>query len=553
MNGNTFTFVALAVVAGLWLWIAAALRIVYRPRRPREGPMTTELRDDPPAVVNLVTHDWRVTASAAAATVLDLARRGVVEIVQVSPERDVIELRRPRREVTDLLPYERQVLDHLRRRAVDGVVPAAALTTGPTTASDAWWNRFRRAVEKDARQRGLSQRRYPAAVFAGHAVAVAVLVVWLLLAFAASDNAAPDASPKLWAILLAVGTVGVVVVAAARADRSRQRDTDSGLAAASHWLGVRRGYTEVGRYDELPPAAVVLYERHLAYAAAMDAAQRAVARLPLSAEDDRRGWSNHGGRWRQIEVDYPTRRIGWGMGPGRAIVTGVLWTATLLIPIIVLARVGTSVRSDLEDFARSAGQVSDPASALYDETMADHLALAATVVLAVALAAIAVHAVVLGGVRLGRGLLDAGQERLVQGTVVRRRTWPRRRGTEEVQVHWVAVDDGSTDRVRAYVVRAPIATGLQQDDQVELSATRYLGFVRSARVTVPAPTLAPPRPVDQLPGPPALPPVHWTERLGTPGAPAVEDDADEPVGLPIGAAALARQLQRLFAAMGTRR
>jgi hypothetical protein len=47
--------------------------------------------------------------------------------------------------------------------------------------------------------------------------------------------------------------------------------------------------------------------------------------------------------------------------------------------------------------------------------------------------------------------------------------------------------------------------------------------------------------------------VHWTERLGTPGAPAVEDDADEPVGLPIGAAALARQLQRLFAALGTRR
>jgi len=102
-------------------------------------------------------------------------------------------------------------------------------------------------------------------------------------------------------------------------------------------------------------------------------------------------------------------------------------------------------------------------------------------------------------------------------------------------------------------VRAPIATGLQQDDQIELSVTRYLGFVRSARVTVPAPALAPPRPVEQLSGPPALPPVHWTERLGTPGAPAVEDDADEPVGLPIGAAALARQLQRLFAAMGTRR
>src|SRR4051812_46537389 len=158
MNGATFAFVALTVMAALWLWVAAALRIVYRPRRPREGPMTTELRDEPPAVVNLLTHGWTVTASAAAATVLDLARRGVVEIVQISPERDVVELRRPRGQTAELLPYERQVLDPLRRRAVDGIVPAAALTTGPTTASDAWWRRFRRAIEKDARQRGLSQR-----------------------------------------------------------------------------------------------------------------------------------------------------------------------------------------------------------------------------------------------------------------------------------------------------------------------------------------------------------------------------------------------------------
>ena len=50
----------------------------------------------------------------------------------------------------------------------------------------------------------------------------------------------------------------------------------------------------------------------------------------------------------------------------------------------------------------------------------------------------------------------------MSGTVVRRRTWPRRRGTEEVQVHWIAVDDGSTDHIRAFVVRAPLAAGLRQ-------------------------------------------------------------------------------------------
>jgi len=141
----------------------------------------------------------------------------------------------------------------------------------------------------------------------------------------------------------------------------------------------------------------------------------------------------------------------------------------------------------------------------------------------------------------------------VIGTVVRRRTWPRRRGTEEVQVHWIAVDDGRTDDLRAFVVRADVATPVQQDDQVELVVTPYLGFVRSARVSRPAPAPAPPVPLDQLPGARSLPPVHWTERLGTPGTASAEDDTRPPVGLPMGAAALARQLQRLFAAMGTRR
>src|SRR5436190_21920199 len=124
MNGPTFAFAALAAAALLWLAVGTALLVLFHPRRPREGPVTSELRDEPPAVVNLVTHQWQVTASAAAATLLDLANRGYVEIVQVSPEHEVIELRRVGREARDLQPYERQVLDHLRRTAVDGVVPA---------------------------------------------------------------------------------------------------------------------------------------------------------------------------------------------------------------------------------------------------------------------------------------------------------------------------------------------------------------------------------------------------------------------------------------------
>jgi Predicted membrane protein (DUF2207) len=554
MNGATLAFVALTVMAVLWLWIAAAFRVVYGPRRPREGPTTSELRADPPAIVNLLTHDWTVTGSAPAATLLDLAERRVVDIIQVTPEQDIVQLRRGPREVLDLLPYERQVLDHLRRTAIAGVVPAAALTTGPASASDAWWTRFRRAVEKDARRRGLSQRRFPPAVIAGLGVGLGVVVLWLFIAFSTTKDAAPDNGPKLWSVLAAAGVVGASVLAATRFDRDRQRDTDDGLAAASHWLGVRRGYVDVGRYDELPPAAVILYERHLAYAAAMDVAERAIARLPLSAEDDRRGWSHHGGRWRQVVVRYPTWRVGWGQGPGRAMVSGLLWTATLLVPLYVLVQVGSTMRVDLEDFARSAGQVSDPASSLYDEQTADRIALAVTMVIGVVLLAIALNAIVRGMVRLGRGLLDAGRENFISGTVVRRRTWPHQRGTEQLEVDWVAIDDGTSDHLRAFVVRPSLAASLHQDDEVELSVTPFLGFVRSARVTTPARTLPPPQLVDQLPGPRLLPPVHWTERVGAPGVAGVEDEGPRcPTDVPIVTAVLARQIQRLFAAIGARR
>src|SRR5438309_2280575 len=131
MNGATFAFVALSVMAALWLWVAAALRIVYRPRRPRDGPMPTELRDEPPAVVT------------------------------------------------------------------------------------------------------------------GLGVSAGVRGVWRRIALSATKDAGPGAGPRLWSVVAAIAVVVVTVVAATGFGRDRQRDTDAGLAAASYWLGVRRGYVEV--------------------------------------------------------------------------------------------------------------------------------------------------------------------------------------------------------------------------------------------------------------------------------------------------------------------
>jgi hypothetical protein len=256
----------------------------------------------------------------------------------------------------------------------------------------------------------------------------------------------------------------------------------------------------------------VLYERHLAYAAAMDAAKRTVARLPLSAEDDRLAWSRHGGRWRQVEVCYPTRRIGWGQGPGRAMLAGLLWTATLAVPIVVWARWGSDLRQQLEDAARSIGQVDDPNVRLFDGDVAHHIAVGVTWAVVVLLVIVTINALARGVVRLVRGLLDAGREEFVRGTVVRRRTWPRQRGTESVEINWIAVDDGRSERIRAFVARPGVAALVRQDDEVELGVTPFLGFVRTARVTANAPVLPPPVPIEELTLPAPLPPVHWIER-----------------------------------------
>ncbi len=68
-----------------------------------------------------------MTADAAAATLIDLAARNVLDIEQRGP--DVFYVRVRETSAESLEGYERRVLEHLARHARDGIVPAAALTT----------------------------------------------------------------------------------------------------------------------------------------------------------------------------------------------------------------------------------------------------------------------------------------------------------------------------------------------------------------------------------------------------------------------------------------
>jgi hypothetical protein len=236
-----------------------------------------------------------------------------VDLEQYGPGRTVCRIRRTSGE--GLEAYERMVLDHVAGLAVDGVVPAEALTTGPQDQSSRWWRAFQRAVVGDARERGLTRDRWSGSAKA-FLRAAALVPAGLGVMYA---NAAGG---------LDFGTIGAglviwVVLTAAIKLFGEQRDTPAGAEAAARWLGVRDylGRNEV--FPTLPPASVAIWDRYLGYGAALGVATAAVHALPMGAEDDHRAWSAFGGRWRVVKVRYPRLGFAWSRKPPFAFLVGL--------------------------------------------------------------------------------------------------------------------------------------------------------------------------------------------------------------------------------------
>ena len=145
-------------------WVLAVVVVVaHTPPRPPAGPKTLDLGPEPPAVANSLVHDFTVTADAIPATLIDLSARNVLDIEQRGPDVFYVRVRKARGE--SLAAYERRVLEHLVRHSRDGVMPAAALTTGPPDESTRWQQDFRAAVVTDAKARGLSTDAVDGGVF----------------------------------------------------------------------------------------------------------------------------------------------------------------------------------------------------------------------------------------------------------------------------------------------------------------------------------------------------------------------------------------------------
>ncbi|WP_181019582.1 DUF2207 family protein [Nonomuraea typhae] len=291
--------VAIAAAAFALLWLLQLVARIRAAKGPRVGRAAAapEFEGLSPAVVDLITENGTLTHEAAAATVLDLAARGHAGIEEVGPGLCLVRLRRAR-DRGGLKPYELMVLDHLTALGGTGVVATEAIAEGSRELGR-WRDGFEKSVIEEARALGLTRK----AGGPGTGMSITGLIAALLLGVLADLTLMPGAVGTLTPHIL---LTGLVVTTAFDKRLAGERLTRRGRAAAAHWLGVRTHLRGIAHVDGLPSAAVTIWGRQLAYAAAFGLTRAALASLPvLRPRDEERAWSDHGGLWHRVRITYP--------------------------------------------------------------------------------------------------------------------------------------------------------------------------------------------------------------------------------------------------------
>jgi hypothetical protein len=414
---------AVATCAG-WLVSAGVVLVSRMPPTPRLGPRTLDLGPESPAIANFLVHGFRVTDDAVPATLIDLAARNVVDIEERGPGVFYVRLR----EADDvrLTAYEGRVLEHLREHAHAGVVPAGALTTGPQQESARWRRGFVAEVVADGKARGLSRDAVGSPLFGVLTAASAIPAVLVAAAWELGAGAA--------VIVGAIALLGWIK------GRNPQRETPEGLEAASRWLGVRAELSENPVFASHSPLTVELWDRLLAYGAALGVASGASRPLPMGVESDTDVWSAHGGAWRRVRVSYPRYwPPGWGVDP----VVGLAAGLGVAVGCGLLLYLGSPTLLDAGVFG--------------------------AVPLGVAGAGVVVGVAV--------ALMAASDWRTaveVTGPILRLRAL----GDDDHRRYYVAVDDGTSNAIRALRVKPARYDGLEQGQVITARLTRNLRCVR---------------------------------------------------------------------------
>jgi hypothetical protein len=447
--------IALASLGG-WFGVYGACLLMTRPARPQPMPPTQDLgpNPEPPAVVSLLANHWELTEDAAESTLLDLGARRILEFRQpaADPMQTTVHVRQPN--PTGLNAYEDRVFRRVAGIAVGGVVPLTALTFRNSAAATGFEKRLRAEVIADARARGVSQRRLNRTVVV--LLSVAALAAGVGLGVAAVVGTKIDKSDDLKGIGVLV-LFTTFVLAAIGGRNHGERDTGPGREVAARWLGVKAWLHNTEAFGDLPPSAVSMWDRYLAYGAAVGATRVSSAVIDMGMGNRKLVWSSFGGTWHRVRVRYPSFWARYGK-PAPPLVFKALVAA--LIGFVILYEWTKAL-------ARLAKQ----------SFVQDHTAAGLTDPVRVA-------GLVLGVILLGYGLyvlvrvvIDLAAPATITGQVLWKQVWRTRGGGEDSPpvpvTYYLAIDDGTGDRTVAWALPADLSRQCDDGDTVTITVRRW--------------------------------------------------------------------------------
>lgn len=262
------------VAAGYWVlvgmevalpFLVAGPRLVRTAARRRQAVAGVPDRlvdppdTQPPAVVALLAGDGHdVGYEALAATILDLADRGVIGLE--GPTSDRYRLRLSRASDGIRSPMDQVVVDALLEAE-----PATG-HEGPPLRLDPdapWWSALRRATLRAAKDAGFVQRRYPSGAFL---TSVLLLTATTIPLWGRTPEAAVGGL-VVAGILCMLPFVGGYVL------------SQAGHRCRAEWEAFGRRALESSEIDTAPAPAIAIWGPYLSYGAALGIAPAAVRHL----------------------------------------------------------------------------------------------------------------------------------------------------------------------------------------------------------------------------------------------------------------------------------
>lgn len=466
-------FYSLAVIAiGLFSVITRAL--LCPEIKPKAS--TVPLRDEPPAVVNLLVNDLSNTADAPTAVLLHLARRDYFSITISEELVETIKVHATQPEAP-LRGYERSVLELVRKAATTGPagneLPVAELQEHCRDRGGAdpeWWRAFHQSVTDHAMELGLVARCC-SSTMVRILRALAVVVVGIAVLSLGRANLAQPSDPKSWAVGIMSMSALLTFVVLSRLDQDELRYTRLGSRVASDWLSTRSTMQHVGSFADLGPSAVNIWGDRMFYAVATGVARETSRRLTLVSGDGTEAWYVMNERWHHARAAVPKVR-GWGESPWKHLSDSAL-------PFLVSAAAcGSAAAIVWFGKLRNGGADRTGLQSALDQVLhfPERLTISAIPQLVTMAVFVGLLWVLRGHLRRAAPIYRAGLDLLLarreQGVIAYEKDG------------WIGIGNPHSRSMTLYLV--PPGLAIERGGLVELTATRFFGRVKAVRAVEPA-------------------------------------------------------------------